>query len=192
MKFPRGTSQAQMAAATAALAANKPKFKSDMQAAAARGAALPKPMRGNMMSAQQIAAINKQGAAAGKAHMQNIGGVKDASGTKTGLGAAMSGPKTGLGTKTGLGSTMSGPKTGLGTAMGGFPYVKAPAGGATRAKPPVGGSPQKTSKPTSAVGKAMGMMKEGGSVGSASKRADGIAVKGKTKGKMMSKGGKAC
>jgi hypothetical protein len=28
--------------------------------------------------------------------------------------------------------------------------------------------------------------------GSASKRADGIAVKGKTKGKMMSKGGKAC
>jgi len=28
--------------------------------------------------------------------------------------------------------------------------------------------------------------------GSASKRADGVAVKGKTKGKMMSKGGKAC
>jgi len=35
----------------------------------------------------------------------------------------------------------------------------------------------------------MGGMSNGGS---ASKRADGIAVKGKTKGKMMSKGGKAC
>ena len=35
----------------------------------------------------------------------------------------------------------------------------------------------------------MGGMSNGGS---ASKRADGIAVKGKTKGKMMNKGGKAC
>jgi hypothetical protein len=35
---------------------------------------------------------------------------------------------------------------------------------------------------------------KGGSVGSASKRADGVAKKGKTKGKMvtMSKGGMAC
>jgi hypothetical protein len=35
----------------------------------------------------------------------------------------------------------------------------------------------------------MGGMSNGGS---ASKRADGVATKGKTKGKMMSKGGKAC
>ena len=192
MKFPRGTSQAQMAAATAALAANKPKFKSDMQAAATRGdvkqavipgrvgkptfrsdqlrgngtgnrmgaaanaanaakqqgmarraAALPKPMGGNMMSAQQIAAINKQGAAAGKAHLQNIGA----------LGKPASGQQ-------GLGSAMSGTKTGLGTAMG----MKKMAGAGA------------------ALGKRLGM-KSGGSVGSASKRADGIATKGKTKGR---------
>jgi len=36
---------------------------------------------------------------------------------------------------------------------------------------------------------SMGGMANGGS---ASKRADGIATKGKTKGKMLSKGGKAC
>jgi hypothetical protein len=35
-------------------------------------------------------------------------------------------------------------------------------------------------------------MKKMAGGGSASKRADGVAVKGKTKGKMMSKGGKAC
>jgi len=35
-------------------------------------------------------------------------------------------------------------------------------------------------------------MKKMATGGSASSRADGIAVKGKTKGKMMSKGGKAC
>lgn len=37
-----------------------------------------------------------------------------------------------------------------------------------------------------------GMTKKMAAGGSASKRADGVAVKGKTKGKMMSKGGKAC
>ena len=37
-----------------------------------------------------------------------------------------------------------------------------------------------------------GMAKMMSSGGSASKRADGIAIKGKTKGRMMSKGGKAC
>ena len=37
-----------------------------------------------------------------------------------------------------------------------------------------------------------GMAKMMSSGGSASKRADGIAIKGKTKGMMMSKGGKAC
>lgn len=41
------------------------------------------------------------------------------------------------------------------------------------------------------MGRAMVKMAKGGSVGSASKRADGIATKGKTKGKMiaMNKGG---
>jgi hypothetical protein len=38
--------------------------------------------------------------------------------------------------------------------------------------------------PGSAVGKAAGM-KKGGSVSSASKRADGIATKGKTRGRMV-------
>ena len=48
-------------------------------------------------------------------------------------------------------------------------------------------------RPTPMADTAMGMKKGGMSNGgSASKRADGIAVKGKTKGKMMSKGGKAC
>jgi hypothetical protein len=63
---------------------------------------------------------------------------------------------------TGLGSAMSGPKTGLGTAMG----MNKLAGAGV------------------ALGKKLGM-KSGGSVGSASKRADGIATKGKTKGKMI-------
>jgi len=43
-----------------------------------------------------------------------------------------------------------------------------------------------------AGGKAEMPMKKMAAGGSASKRADGVAVKGKTKGKMMSKGGKAC
>jgi hypothetical protein len=62
-------------------------------------------------------------------------------------------------------------------------------------------------RPTPMADTAMGMkkggmpmkMKDGKKVpifmsngGSASKRADGVATKGKTKGKMMSKGGKAC
>jgi hypothetical protein len=181
MRFAPGTSQAQMAAATAA--ASKPRVKSGLQAAAeaARGGVKQAGIPGRGMPRGGMGKptfMSDLARAANAAKQQGM--------AQRAAGSTMSG------TKTGLGSTMSGPKTGLGTAMGGFPYVKAPAGGATRAKPPVGGSPQKTSKPTSAVGKAMGMMKEGGSVGSASKRADGIAVKGKTKGKMMSKGGKAC
>ena len=35
----------------------------------------------------------------------------------------------------------------------------------------------------------MAKMKSGGGVGSASKRADGVAIKGKTKGKLLAKGG---
>jgi len=76
-------------------------------------------------------------------------------------------------------------------------------GGGMRAKMMAGGgvgdsmpmNPE-TGKPTF-VGDGKGKMNKGGSVktakpamGSASKRADGIAVKGKTKGTMMAKGGK--
>ena len=54
------------------------------------------------------------------------------------------------------------------------------------------------SKADMAMDKKQMMMKKGGAAkkmasgGSASTRADGIAVKGKTKGKMLAKGGKAC
>ena len=53
-------------------------------------------------------------------------------------------------------------------------------------------------KKTMAAGKKEMPMKKGGAAmkmasgGSASSRADGIAQKGKTKGKMMAKGGRAC
>lgn len=54
------------------------------------------------------------------------------------------------------------------------------------------------SKADMAMDKKQMMMKKGGAAkkmasgGSASSRADGVAVKGKTKGKMLAKGGKAC
>jgi hypothetical protein len=60
-----------------------------------------------------------------------------------------------------------------------------------------GGMPMKDGKPAF-IGDGKGAMKHGGSVkkmasgGSASSRADGIASKGKTKGKMLNKGGMAC
>ena len=64
-----------------------------------------------------------------------------------------------------------------------------------------GGMPMKDGKPAF-IGDGKGAMKKGGMAkggmkkmaagGSASKRADGIAVKGKTKGKMLNKGGMAC
>ena len=60
-----------------------------------------------------------------------------------------------------------------------------------------GGMPMKDGKPAF-IGDGKGAMKHGGmakkmaSGGSASSRADGIAQKGKTKGKMMAKGGRAC
>jgi hypothetical protein len=60
-----------------------------------------------------------------------------------------------------------------------------------------GGMPMKDGKPAF-IGDGKGAMKHGGmakkmaSGGSASSRADGIAQRGKTKGKMMAKGGKAC
>jgi hypothetical protein len=60
-----------------------------------------------------------------------------------------------------------------------------------------GGMPMKDGKPAF-IGDGKGTMKKGGAVkkmasgGSASSRADGIASKGKTKGKMLNKGGMAC
>jgi hypothetical protein len=60
-----------------------------------------------------------------------------------------------------------------------------------------GGMPMKDGKPAF-IGDGKGTMKHGGmtkkmaSGGSASKRADGVATKGKTQGKMLKKGGMAC
>jgi len=64
-----------------------------------------------------------------------------------------------------------------------------------------GGMPMKDGKPAF-IGDGKGAMKKGGMAkggmkkmaagGSASSRADGIATKGKTKGKMLNKGGMAC
>jgi len=65
-----------------------------------------------------------------------------------------------------------------------------------------GGMPMKDGKPAF-IGDGKGAMKKGGMTkkmnmggmangGSASKRADGVAVKGKTKGTMLKKGGMAC
>jgi hypothetical protein len=61
-----------------------------------------------------------------------------------------------------------------------------------------GAMPMKDGKPAF-IGDGKGTMKKGGMAmkkmamgGSASSRADGVATKGKTKGKMMNKGGKAC
>ena len=61
-----------------------------------------------------------------------------------------------------------------------------------------GGMPMKDGKPAF-IGDGKGTMKKGGMAmkkmamgGSASARADGVATKGKTKGKMMKNGGRAC
>lgn len=55
-----------------------------------------------------------------------------------------------------------------------------------------GGMPMKDGKPAF-IGDGKGMKKGGmANGGSASKRADGVAVKGKTKGTMLKKGGMAC
>jgi len=57
--------------------------------------------------------------------------------------------------------------------------------------------PMKDGKPAF-IGDGKGTMRKGGAVkkmamgGSASSRADGVAAKGKTKGKMMKNGGRAC
>jgi hypothetical protein len=69
------------------------------------------------------------------------------------------------------------------------------------AKMASGGMPMKDGKPAF-IGDGKGAMKKGGMAkggmkkmaagGSASSRADGVATKGKTKGKMLNKGGMAC
>ena len=124
--------------------------------------------------------------------------------------AAMGNPKTGIGTTTkpmsggprqggtkqlqflsdalrgrasgspmGLGAAMSGPKTGIGTTTKPMPSTGGP-------KPMSGGPSQVRQTPRAMMknGGAVKKMASGGSVSSASKRADGIATKGKTRGKM--------
>ena len=75
----------------------------------------------------------------------------------------------------------------------GFMAMMAKKKGAT--KMAGGGMPMKDGKPAF-IGDGKGAMKKGGMAngGSASKRADGVASKGKTKGSMvkMNMGGKAC
>jgi len=81
----------------------------------------------------------------------------------------------------------------------GFMAMMAKKKGATKMSS--GGMPMKDGKPAF-IGDGKGAMKKGGMAkggmkkmavgGSASSRADGIAVKGKTKGKMLNKGGMAC
>ena len=77
----------------------------------------------------------------------------------------------------------------------GFMAMMAKKKGAT--KMAGGGMPMKDGKPAF-IGDGKGAMKKGGMTkkmamgGSASKRADGVAVKGKTKGTMLKKGGMAC
>jgi hypothetical protein len=134
MKFPRGTSQAQMAAA----AANIPKIKSDMKAAAARGNVKQAVMPGRGMPALAPKPMPPRPMP----------------------------PKPNL------------PIRGVGTNDGGPKPVVNPNATITPrviTDPPM---------PTPMVGAGPMPMKKGGSVGSASKRADGIATKGKTRGKM--------
>jgi len=81
----------------------------------------------------------------------------------------------------------------------GFMAMMAKKKGATKMSS--GGMPMKDGKPAF-IGDGKGAMKKGGMAkggmkkmaagGSASSRADGIATKGKTKGKMLNKGGMAC
>jgi hypothetical protein len=63
----------------------------------------------------------------------------------------------------------------------------------SRERARAGSGPTDTRSVSDRIRSAMGM-KSGGSVGSASRRADGCATKGKTKGTMvkMNMGGKAC
>jgi len=75
----------------------------------------------------------------------------------------------------------------------GFMAMMAKKKGTPAKKMAGGGMPMKDGKPAF-IGDGKGAMKKGGMAngGSASKRADGVATKGKTKGKMLNKGGMAC
>jgi len=74
----------------------------------------------------------------------------------------------------------------------GFMAMMAKKKGAPAKKMAGGGMPMKDGKPAF-LNDGKGMKKGGmAGGGSASKRADGIAVKGKTKGTMLKKGGMAC
>jgi len=74
----------------------------------------------------------------------------------------------------------------------GFMAMMAKKKGTPAKKMAGGGMPMKDGKPAF-IGDGKGMKKGGmANGGSASKRADGVAVKGKTKGKMLNKGGMAC
>ena len=91
-------------------------------------------------------------------------------------------PRGGMGAPTGTGL---GPKP-----MGGIPGMRPPGLGTTGGPKPMGGisaggssaMPPGVERPN--LG-ALRTMKKGGKVSSASKRADGIAVKGKTKGRIV-------
>ena len=74
----------------------------------------------------------------------------------------------------------------------GFMAMMAKKKGTPAKKMAGGGMPMKDGKPAF-IGDGKGMKKGGmANGGSASKRADGVAVKGKTKGTMLKKGGMAC
>jgi hypothetical protein len=163
--------------AMAAGAANQAKQQAMAAGAPPRGPVKQANPFGMGMSAQQTAAINKQGAAAAKA---------------LGLGSAMSGPKTGLV------AAMSGIKQPLLAQLLRAQHDKSmaqPAALPAAQRAQFAQQFQKAADITqtralydknmaqSALGKKLGM-KSGGSVSSASKRADGIAAKGKTKGRM--------
>ena len=93
----------------------------------------------------------------------NYIGPRDANGYPA-IGGALPTPRPLTPGMKGLGEVMSRPKVGLGTAMGAMKNIGRAAAG---------------------LGKSVGGMKKGGKVSSASKRADGCAVKGKTKGKIV-------
>ena len=65
------------------------------------------------------------------------------------------------------------------------PGVSNPTGGPKPAPMPMAGTRPMGPAPMTGGPKPMPMMKKGGKVSSASKRADGIAVKGKTRGRLV-------
>jgi hypothetical protein len=135
----------------------------------------PAPMTGGPKPAPQIAAMNQMLAG------RPPGGVSAMPPIPTNL-PKMTGPLGAVGT-TG-GQNLPKGMTGLGAALGKPSRVNTTTDADMARKG--------NAKPFSSVAGSLGMglgkklgMKKGGKVSSASKRADGIAVKGKTKGKMV-------